>query len=153
MAQTQGNRLTIELVESRVRGNPHARFGRRPEETDRPKDRHRASGRPHLANLMLTRVRQRLVHDREHRRGRKIDPAWANRRLLLRGYDTLSSQARARLEAVFATDDPTDELSAAWGIKEQLRRLLKVQTVEQARHQKMILGCYVLAADLEESWR
>jgi transposase len=106
-----------------------------------------------LANLMLTRVRQRLIRDREDRRGRKIDPAWANRRLLLRGYDTLSPQARARLEAVLATDDPTDELSAAWGIKEQLRRLLKVQTVEQARHQKMILGCYVLAADMEETWR
>jgi transposase len=85
-----------------------------------------------LANLMVTRVRQRLIRDREDRRGRKIDPAWANRRLLLRGYDTLSPQARARLEVVFATDDPTDELSAAWGIKEQLRRLLKVQTVEQA---------------------
>jgi transposase len=106
-----------------------------------------------LANLMVTRVRQRLIRDREDRRGRKMDPAWANRRLLLRGYDTLSPQARARLEAVFATDDPTDELSAAWGIKEQLRRLLKVQTVEQARHQKMILGCYVLAADMEETWR
>jgi transposase len=35
--------------------------------------------------------------------------------MLLRGYDTLSPRARARLEAVFATDDPTDELSAAWG--------------------------------------
>jgi transposase len=43
-----------------------------------------------LANLMVTRVRQRLIRDREDRRGRKIDPAWANRRLLLRGYDTLS---------------------------------------------------------------
>ena len=106
-----------------------------------------------LANLMVTRVRQRLIRDREDRRGRKIDPAWANRTLLLRGYDTLSPRAKARLEAVFASDDPTHELSAAWGVKEQLRRLLNVQTVEQARHQKMILGCYVLAADMEESWR
>jgi transposase len=106
-----------------------------------------------LANLMVTRVRQRLVREREQRRGRLIDPAWANRRLLLRGYDTLSVRARARLESVFATDDPTDELSAAWGVKEQLRRLLKTATVEQARHQKMILGCYVLAADMDETWR
>jgi transposase len=106
-----------------------------------------------LANLMLTRVRQRLIRDREHRRGRKIDPAWANRRLLLRGYDTLSERARARLQAVFEADDPTEELSAAWGVKEQLRRLLKVQTIAQARHEKMILGCYVLAADMEETWR
>ena len=50
-----------------------------------------------LANLMVTRVRQRLIREREQRRGRKIDPAWANRTLLLRGYDTLSARAKARL--------------------------------------------------------
>ena len=98
-------------------------------------------------------MRQRLVRDREQRRGRKIDPAWANRTLLLRGYDTLSKRARARLDTVFASDDPTQELSAAWGVKEQLRRLLNVDTVEQARTEKMILGCYVMAADMEETWR
>jgi transposase len=106
-----------------------------------------------LANLMVTRVRQRLVRDREHRRGRKIDPAWAHRTLLLRGYDTLSGRGKARLQAVFDLDDPTDELSAAWGVKEQLRRLLKTHNVEAARHEKMILGCYVLAADMEETSR
>ena len=106
-----------------------------------------------LANLMLTRVRQRLVRERELRRGRKIDPAWAHRTLLLRGYDTLSERGQDRLVWVFATDDPTDELSAAWGVKEQLRRLLASGTVATARTEKMILGCYVLAADMEESWR
>jgi transposase len=106
-----------------------------------------------LANQMLTRVRQRLIRDREQRRGRKIDPAWANRRLLLRGYDTLTEKAKARLQAVFDLDDPTDELSAAWGVKEQLRRLLNTSTIEQARHEKMVLGCYVVAADMEETWR
>jgi transposase len=106
-----------------------------------------------LANLMVTRVRQRLIREREQRRGRMVDPAWANRRLLLRGYDTLSPRAKARLDAVFATDDPTDELSAAWGVKEQLRRLLNVATLEQARTKKMILSCYVVAADMEETWR
>jgi transposase len=106
-----------------------------------------------LANLMVTRARQRLIREREQRRGRKVDPAWANRRLLLRGYDTLSPRAKARLDAVFDSDDPTDELSAAWGVKEQLRRLLNVATVEQARTEKMILGCHVVAADMEETWR
>jgi len=80
-----------------------------------------------LANLMLTRVRQRLVRDREQRRGRLVDPAWANRMLLLRGYDTLSARAKTRLEWVFTTDDPTHELAAAWGVKEQLRRILHGQ--------------------------
>ncbi len=106
-----------------------------------------------LANLMVTRVRQRLVRDREHRRGRKVDPAWAHRMLLLRGYDTLSARARARLDRVFATDDPTEELSAAWGVKEQLRRLLKAATLEHARVEKMTLGRYVLAADMDETTR
>ena len=106
-----------------------------------------------LANLMLTRVRQRLVREREQRRGRNVDPAWAHRTLLLRGYNTLSMKGRDRLAWVFAVDDPTDELSAAWGVKEQLRRLLGSADVETARTEKMILGCYVLAADMEESWR
>jgi transposase len=106
-----------------------------------------------LANLMVTRVRQRLVREREQRRGRKVDPAWAHRTLLLRGYDTLSARARTRLDLVFASDDPTDELSAAWGVKEQLRRLLTVTGVDQARHETMILGCYIVAADMEETWR
>jgi hypothetical protein len=78
-----------------------------------------------LANLMVTRVRQRLVRDRQQRRGRLVDPAWVNRRLLLRGYSTLSAPARARLDLVFATDDPTQEFAAAWGVEEQLRRLLE----------------------------
>jgi transposase len=38
-------------------------------------------------------------------------------------------------------------------VKEQVRRLLNTSTVEQARNEKMILGCYVLAADMEETWR
>jgi transposase len=106
-----------------------------------------------LANLMVTRVRQRLVQDREQRRGRKVDPAWAHRMLLLRGYDTLSERGRVRLQAVFDLDDPTDELSAAWGVKEQLRRLLNTATVEEARHEQQVLGCYVLAADMDETWK
>jgi transposase len=61
--------------------------------------------------------------------------------------------APAWLRHVFATDDPTDELSAAWGVKEQLRRLLHVATLEQAYTEKMIMGCYVVAADMEETWR
>jgi transposase len=106
-----------------------------------------------LANLTVTRVRQRLVRDREHRRGRKVDPAWAHRTLLLRGYDTLSDRGKARLQTVFGLDDPTDELSAAWGVKEQVRRILNSSTVEAAHYERMILGCYVVAADMDETWR
>ena len=106
-----------------------------------------------LANDALTKVRQRLARDNHGRRGRLVDPAWANRRLLLRGADTLSPKAWTRLQRVFLTDDPTDELSAAWGIKEQLRRLLASDTLEQARQERMVLGYYVDVADMAETDR
>src|SRR5262245_23482562 len=41
------------LTESPVLSNGHAGFGRRAEETDRPKDRYRASVRPHYQTLYL----------------------------------------------------------------------------------------------------
>lgn len=106
-----------------------------------------------LGNDTLTQVRQRLARTHRGRRGRLGDPAWANRRLLLRGADTLSAKAWARLQRVFLTDDPTDELSAAWGIKEQVRRLLRAQTLEQAHEERMRLGYYVTVADMDETNR
>jgi transposase len=106
-----------------------------------------------LANDMVTAVRQRVIRDREGRRGRAVDPAWANRRLLLRAGNTLSRAALTRLTATLRTDDPTDEIGAAWGIKEQLRRLLAASSLAQAEEQKMQLGLYVLVAYMPESNR
>lgn len=106
-----------------------------------------------LANLCLTRVRQRLATERHARRGLKIDPAWAHRMLLLRGYDTLSARGRARLEEIFATDDPTGELGAAWGVKEGVRLLLRTTTIKAARDAKTRLEGWVKAADTDETRR
>jgi transposase len=106
-----------------------------------------------LANDMLTAVRQRVVRDRKGRRGRGIDPAWTNRRLLLRAGDTLSPRALARLRATLRSDDPTDEIGAAWGIKEQLRTLLASGSLTEAQEQKMRLGAFVLAANMPETDR
>ena len=104
-----------------------------------------------LANDTLTAVRQRVTREHKGRRGRLLDPSWTNRRLLLRGADTLSQRGWERLEATFRTDDPTQQISAAWGVKEQLRRLLKTTTLEQAHAEKMRLGGYVLAANMPET--
>jgi transposase len=106
-----------------------------------------------LANDMLAHVRQRVVHDRKGRRGRSVDPAWTNRRLLLRAGNTLSPRALARLTAALRADDPTDEIGAAWGVKEQLRRLLASGSLAEAAERKMLLGLYVLAADMPETDR
>jgi transposase len=50
-----------------------------------------------LANDALTEARQRLAQELKGRRGRTFDPVWANRRLLLRGGETLSERGRDRL--------------------------------------------------------
>lgn len=104
-----------------------------------------------LGNDMVTAVRQRLARTHHGRRGRKDDPAWAHRMLLLRGADTLTPRAWERLERVFRTDDPTDELSAAWGIKEQLRRLLATDTLAQAWNERMRMGYFVQIANMPEA--
>ena len=106
-----------------------------------------------LANDMVTTVRQRLSRQQKNRRGRLVDPSWANRRLLLRGADTLSPRGWARLRATFTSDDPTEELAAAWGIKEQLRRLLACSSLTDAHQEKMRLGHYVQVADMPETDR
>jgi transposase len=106
-----------------------------------------------LANDMLTRVRQRVVRDRKGRRGRGIDPAWTSRRLLLRAGNTLGPRALARLKATLRADDPTDEIGAAWGVKEQLRRLLASGSLAEAHEHKMRLGASVLAANMPETDR
>jgi len=77
-----------------------------------------------LANKMVTDVRQRVQHEQQERRGMKVDPAWAHRRFLRAGNE-LGPKALARLKAVFDTDDPTNEISAAWGIKELLAQMLR----------------------------
>jgi transposase len=106
-----------------------------------------------LANDTLTTVRQRLSQQNNHRRGRVADPSWANRRLLLRGADTLSPSGWTRLKTTFATDDPTRELAAAWGVKEQLRRLLACTSLTDAHEEKMRLGHYVQVADMADTDR
>ncbi|MDJ0316232.1 ISL3 family transposase [Arthrobacter sp. H35-MC1] len=85
-----------------------------------------------LANQALTEVRQALSHQVRGRRGRAVDPAWAHRMLLLRAGDSLSDQARARLEQVFATDDQTGKLKAAWDVKERVRTVLRTGSLEDA---------------------
>ena len=64
---------------------------------------------------MVTTVRQRVSWDTRGRCGRTTDLTWANRLLLMRGYDTLSLRGQAKLKTVLAADDPTNEIGAARG--------------------------------------
>jgi len=104
-----------------------------------------------LANQALTEIRQRVAREQLGRRGRKTDPAWAHRRLLLAAGDRLSPRGLDRLEHVLAHDDPTDEIGAAWGVKERLRQLLAETDPDRIRHK--LWGFYdaAAAADMPET--
>ena len=106
-----------------------------------------------LANDMLTTVRQRVAREQHGRRGLKTDKSWAHRQLLLRGYDTLSEAGKSRLEDVFATDDPTRELVAAWGVKEALRLMLSATNPASVEERKVFFERQVKAAAMKESDR
>ena len=106
-----------------------------------------------LANDMTTAVRRRVSWDRHDRRGRKQDLAWAHRLLLLRGYDTLNIRGRDRLDQVLGEDDPTKEIGAAWGVKEQLRRLLACTTIDAATLERQRFDQYVAWAATPETTR
>ena len=76
-----------------------------------------------LANKAVTAVRQRVTRELLGRRGRKVDPAWANRRLLLRGRERLSERALARRWNGCVDHDPSGQILSAWIAKEELRTL------------------------------
>lgn len=106
-----------------------------------------------LANDVVTQVRQRLTRQAKGRRGRLIDPAWVNRRLLLRGGDTLSAAGLARLTATFAADDPTQEIAAAWAVKERLRQLLQSPGLAELAQRRVLLDQAVTVAATPETNR
>jgi transposase len=106
-----------------------------------------------LANDTVTEVRQRVAREQLGRRGRAVDPAWAHRRLLLTAGDRLSSRQLDRLTRVLATDDPTDEIGAAWGCKELLRQLLAAQDPAQIRERLWRFYDACATADMPETTR
>jgi transposase len=111
-----------------------------------------------LGNAMVTDVRQRALREQQGRRGMKVDPAWAHRRLLLRAGDQLSPNALTRLQTVFTTDDPTGEISAAWACKELLRQLLTAHgptryTRHETAHRRTRFLAACATADMPETTR
>ena len=74
-----------------------------------------------LANDALTKVRRRVTWDLRDRRGRRIDPEWANRRRLLRTRERLSDKSFAKMWNAIVSEDDTGQILSAWIAKEELR--------------------------------
>lgn len=77
-----------------------------------------------LANDAVTKVRRRVTWELHDRRGRKIDPEWANRRRLLTAWEHLSDKSFAKMWKEVSAQDPSGQILSAWIAKEELRTLL-----------------------------
>lgn len=86
------------------------------------------------ANDAVTRVRQRVTWDQRSRRGRAIDPEWANRRRLLRARERMSSIGFARMWNEIDDQDPSAQILSAYIAKEELRTLLSTVREGGDRH-------------------
>ena len=86
-----------------------------------------------LANRSLDGVRRRVQNEQTGHRGRKDDPLYRARRVLLRGEERLDEKAAARLASLLALGDPGGEVAIAYRIKERLRDFYRTMNPADAR--------------------
>jgi transposase len=86
-----------------------------------------------LANTVVDQVRRRTQQATLGHRGRKRDPLYRIRRLLLTAAEQLTSRGRVRLRAGLAAGDPTGQVAAAWQGKELLRAVYAAAGTKAAR--------------------
>jgi transposase len=86
-----------------------------------------------LANTVVDQVRRRTQQATLGYRGRKRDPLYRIRKLLLTAQEQLTQRGRVRLRAGLAVGDPTGEVAAAWQGKELLRGVYRAVGVPAAR--------------------
>ena len=86
-----------------------------------------------LANMVVDEVRRRVQQATLGHRGRKPDPLYRIRKLLLTGQEKLTQRGRGRLRAGLAAGDPAGEVAAAWQGKELLRAVYAAVNPRAAR--------------------
>jgi transposase len=74
-----------------------------------------------VANRMVDQVRRRVQNETLGHRGRKADPLFRVRKLLVMGEERLDEHGRDKLMAALRLGDPDDELLGAWLAKESVR--------------------------------
>lgn len=98
-----------------------------------------------LANRMVDDVRRRVQRAALGHRGRKRDPLYRVRRLLLTAADDLTAAGWARLAGGLADGDRDGQLTAAWQLKELLREVYRARSLDDARDALAL--CYRWADD------
>jgi hypothetical protein len=86
-----------------------------------------------LGNRTVTEYRRELAWARRGRRGRKIDPEWAQRNRLLRAAGSLTDEEAAKMHASMRAAHPSGGLEKCWQGKEMLRALLALAGTDPDR--------------------
>jgi transposase len=85
-----------------------------------------------LANRSLDAIRRRVQIEQLGHRGRRDDPLYRARRLLLRGEERLSDEASERLASLLELGDPGAEVAIAYRVKERLRDFYRCTDPDEA---------------------
>ena len=85
-----------------------------------------------LGNNSVDETRRRVQNDTLGHRGRKHDPLYRVRRLLISAHERLSEGADTKLRGLLTAGDPQGEVRLAWHAKETLRGLYDIDCPQVA---------------------
>ena len=103
-----------------------------------------------LANQAIDDVRRRVQNETLGHRGRKTDPLYRARRVLLTGDERLTEDRFAWMASILEVGDPDGEVSAAWVAKELLRDVYSALDEAHARRRMIAFYTYCADADIPE---
>jgi transposase len=115
-----------------------------------------------VGNRCLDQVRRRVQNETLGHRGRKGDPLYRIRKILLTGHERLDERGHHRMLLGLRVGDPNDEVLGAWLAKESVRDIYLAENWRQARTllDKTIAGCLadevpeiVALGNTLKSWR
>jgi len=106
-----------------------------------------------LANTALDDVRRRVQQDQYGHRGHKGDPLYRARRVLLTGFERLSSDRLAWMFEMLAAGDPHGEVGAAILAKELLREVYTAVDVAHASRRLTVFLQHCADAEIAELTR
>jgi transposase len=96
-----------------------------------------------VGNRCLDKVRRRVQNETLGHRGRKHDPLYRIRKILLTGNERLDDRGRERMLLGLRAGDPNDEVVGAWLAKESIRDVYLATNRADAEVllDKTIIGC------------
>jgi len=100
-----------------------------------------------LANQAIDDVRRRVQNETLGHRGRKTDPLYRARRVLLTGDERLTEDRFGWMATLLEVGDPDGEVSATWVAKELLRDVYSA--LDEAHARRRMIAFYTHCADAD----